>query len=150
MGKLRGQATLTSNPADHRGRGGQNGGQIGGKVHIFCEDYKKFEDISHLKCSIQLQLCPYCHVIAVLPSNLAYAYRTTQQCISTVLREQIQSTWKPCGFRCVYDYHVIQLNTRTPRIDNACTPSLCYLAEQSLAVECTQNQLGQHLEKEGE
>ena len=34
MGKLRGQATLTSNPADHRGRGGQNGGQIGGKVHI--------------------------------------------------------------------------------------------------------------------
>ena len=35
MGKLRGQATLTSNPADHRGRGGQNGGQIGGKVRIF-------------------------------------------------------------------------------------------------------------------
>ena len=35
MGKLRGQATLTSNPADHRGRGGQNGGQIGGKVHMF-------------------------------------------------------------------------------------------------------------------
>ena len=35
MGKLRGQATLTSNPADHRGRGGQNGGQIGGKVNIF-------------------------------------------------------------------------------------------------------------------
>ena len=40
MGKLRGQATLTSNPADHRGRGGQNGGQIGGKVHMFCEGYK--------------------------------------------------------------------------------------------------------------
>ena len=35
MGKLRGQATLTSNPADHRGRGGQNGSQIGGKAHIF-------------------------------------------------------------------------------------------------------------------
>ena len=48
MGKLRGQATLTSNPADHRGRGGQNGGQIGGKVHIFCEDYKKFNKITHI------------------------------------------------------------------------------------------------------